>query len=397
MKAFLANVYHHGKVKFKLVQFNFLTLLVFEALYTLVATQIIYPGSFFLLNLVLEQWGFGFLSVTNIFAVLSNPVCLLIILAITLIFGFFALFELTTLIVLFNESHFKRHVSLVPLCQKGLERAVRIVKLRNFPLLIFVLIIIPFTEFSLSSSFIGHLSLPGFMMSYIFASPTRSLIYDLVSLGLLILVVEWIFSLHYFTLEDHDFTASTRKSRALVKGHFWHTAFWVAFWNAAVLLLLFLIFGSFELISTFVLGLLLADPLALSIFVGGFGFLVSALFTIFQLIETSITFALVSMFYYDYSESAGIAVASTALIKTPRPPHHRKKLFIGISVVTIFLIFLINSYVIFQSFHESFPAGLLDGPPKAQTSGQNALAPPTEPRELIKQINDFLFKDIVVE
>ena len=397
MKAFLAYVYHHGKIKFKLVQFNFLTLLVFEALYTLVATQIIYPGSFFLLDLVLKQWGFGFLSVTNIFAVLSNPVCLLIILGITLIFGFFALFELTTLIVLFNESHFKRHVSLAPLCQKGLERAVRIVKLRNFPLLIFVLIIIPFTEFSLSSSFIAHLSLPGFLMSYIFASPTRSLIYYLVSLGLLILVVQWIFSLHYFTLEDHDFTASTRKSRALLKGHFWHTSFWVAFWNGAVLLLLFIIFGSFELISTFVLGLLLADPLALSIFVGGFGFLVSALFTIFQLIETSITFALVSMFYYDYSESAGIAVASTALIKSPKPAGHRKKLFIGISVVTIFLIFLINSYVIYQSFHESFPDGVLDGQPKAQTTGQNALAPPTEPWELIKQINDFLFKDIVLE
>ena len=331
------------------------------------------------------------------FTVLSNPVCLLIIFGITLIFGFFALFELTTLIVLFNESHFKRHVSLVPLCQKGLERAVRIVKLRNFPLLIFVLIIIPFTEFSLSSSFISHLSLPGFLMSYIFASPTRSLIYYLVSLGLLILVVEWIFSLHYFTLEDHDFTASTRKSRALLKGHFWHTSFWVAFWNGAVLLLLFIIFSGFELISTFVLSLLLADPLALSIFVGGFGFLVSALFTIFQLIETSITFALVSMFYYDYSESAGIAVASEALIKSPKPAGHRKKLFIGISVVTIFLIFLINSYVVYQSFHESFPAGVLDGPPKAQTTGQNALAPPTEPRELIKQINDFLFKDIILE
>lgn len=397
MKAFLVDVYHHGKEKFKLVQFNFLTLLVFEALYTLVATQIIYPGSFFLLNLVLNQWGFGYLSVTNIFAVLSNPACLLIILVLTLIFGFFALFELTTLIVLFNESHFKRHVSLVPLCQKGLERAVRIVKLRNLPLLIFVLIIIPFTGFSLSSSFITHLSLPGFLMTYIFASPTRSLIYYLVSLGLLILVVEWIFSLHYFTLEDHDFTAATRKSRALLQGHFWHTSFWVAFWNGAVLLLLFLIFGAFELISTFVLSLLLADPLALSIFVSGFGFLVSALFTIFQLIETSITFALVSMFYYDYSEQANIAVDATPLIKCPKPPHHRKRLFIGISVVTIFLIFLINSVVIYQSFHESFPDGVLDGTPNAPTSGQTALAPPTEPRELIKEINDFLFKDIVLE
>lgn len=397
MKAFLTDVYHHGKVKFKLVQFNFLTLLVFEALYTLVASQIIYPGSFFLLNQVLNWSGFGLLSVTNIFAVLSNPVCLLAILIMTLVFGFFALFELTTLIVLFNESHFKRHVSLFPLCQKGLERAVRIVRLRNFPLLIFVLIIIPFTEFSLSSSFVSHLSLPGFMMSYIFASPTRAVIYNLVSLCLLLLVIYGIFSLHYFTLEDHDFTASFRKSRALIKGHFLHASFWVAFWNGAVLLLLFMIFGLFELISTVVLGLLLADPLALSIFIGGFGFFVSALFTIFQLIETSITFALVSMFYYDYSESAGIVVSSTPLIKTPRPDHHRKKLFIGISIVTIFLIFLLNSYVIYRSFNETFGSGALDGASNAQTSGQNAPDQTTEPRELIKQINDFLFKDIVIE
>lgn len=366
MKAFLADVFQHGKVKFKLVQFNFLTLLLFEAIYTLVGTQIVYPGSLFLFDQVMNVLGFPIISDANIFQVFSNPLCLLTMLFFLLVLGFYGLFELTTLIVLFNESHFQRHVRLLPLCQKGFERALRIAKLRNFPLLILVLIIIPFTEFSMASSFISEVSIPDFVMSHILASPMLSLIYFVVIVMLFLLVIFWIFSIHYFTLEDNNFFEAIKKSRALLKGHFWHTTFWVAFWNTAILLVLMLLLGLLEVVAYFVLTQILEDTLAVSIFIGSFGFFVAAFFTTFQLIETSITFALVSMFYYDYSQMAKIEIPSTALIvnknNSDEAVSERKKLFIGVSMVSIFVIVVLNSLIIFTTFHETFNSHFIEGP-----------------------------------
>lgn len=388
MKEFLMDVYQHGRIKFKLVQFNFLTLLVFEALYTLVATLIVYPGSFFLFNHAMTFLGFPFISDANIVQVLTNPLGLLAFLALLLTLGFFGLFELTSLIVLFNESHFQRPVRLLPLCQKGIERAIRIVKPRNFLLLIFVLIIIPFTEFSLATSFVSEVSIPEYLMEHILASPLLSFGYFVVMIVLFLMVVFWIFSLHYFTLADNDFFASIKKSMALLKGHFWHTVFWVAFWNTAILVLLFLLLGVLEVISYFALNQLLTNTLALSIFIGVFGFFVSTFFSTFQLIETSITFALVSMFYYDYSQQARINVPATALIPASPTDQTRRKQFIGLSLVTIIVIVAINCMIIFQSFDETFNAHFFEGPQVTARSSGLAPTPASTLATLQQAIDD---------
>jgi glycerophosphoryl diester phosphodiesterase len=380
MKAFLIDVFHHGKVKFKLVQFNFFTLLIFAALYTLVGTEIVYPGSYYLFTQTMNQLGFSIISDANILQVLTNPLCLLTILALILVLGFYGLFELTTLIVLFNESHFKRRVSLLPLCQKGFERALLIFKPRNFPLLIFVLFVIPFTEFSLASSFVAEVSIPEFLMSHILASPLLSIIYFTITLLLFCLVIFWVFSLHYFTLEDQSFIQAIKKSRRLIKGHFWHTTFWVAFWNAAILLILLILLALLELVSLFVLNLLIDHTLALSMFIGGFGFFVSVFFTTFQLIETSITFSLVSMFYYDYSQMAGIRVSDSAAVfgqnNTSGEVVVRKKMLVGVSVIAIFTIVLMNGYLIYTSFNDHFNSHFFEGPDI--TAQSNPMVSPSE-------------------
>ena len=392
MKAFLTDVFHHGKVKFKLVQFNFITLLIFEALYTLIGSLVIYPGSLFLLNKAMSLLGFPFLSDANIGLVLTNPLGLLALLLFILVLGFYGLFELTTLIVLFNESHFQRPVRLLTLCKKGVERAIRIVKPRNFPLIIFVLIIIPFTEFSLASSFVNEVKIPEFIMANIFASPLWTLSYFILLIGLFLLVMWGIFSIHYFTLEDQPFIQAIKKSRTLIKGHFWHTAFWVAFWNAAILLLLAMLFGILEVVAFFVLGQLLNDTLAVSIFIGFFGFFVSAIFTTFQLIETAITFALVSMFYYDYSQRAPCDVSSTALIETKnnrnKTDKPRKKLFIGLSMMTIFLIIAVDTYFIYMNFDDTFNSHFVEGPKITAQSSPSASASKNSLSTLQKAIDD---------
>lgn len=392
MKAFLTDVFHHGKAKFKLVQFNFSTLLIFEVLYTLIGTLVVHPGCLFLFNKVMTLLGFPFLSDANIGQALTNPLGLLSILVLILVLGFYGIFELTALIVLFNESFFKRQVRLLPLCKKAFERAIRIVRPRNFPLIIFVLIIIPFTEFSLASSFVYEIKIPEYIMSHIFASPLLSLGYFVLLIASFLIVMWGIFSIHYFTLEDQPFIPAIKKSRMLIKGHFWHTTFWVAFWNIAILLLLGILFGILEVVSFFILGQLLHNTLAVSIFIGFFGFFVSVFFTAFQLIETGITFSLVSIFYYDYSQMARCKLSSTPLIDPKITPDQtakaHKKRFIGLSIGAIFLIIAVDTYLIYTNFNETFNSHFAESPKITAQSTPSASAPENTLAALQSAINE---------
>ncbi|PKM71055.1 MAG: hypothetical protein CVU92_10425, partial [Firmicutes bacterium HGW-Firmicutes-17] len=371
-----------------LIQFNFLHLLFFEAIYTVAGTMIIYPGVFFLFNKIMTLLGFPYLSGSNFSQAMTNPLCLVTLLCFAFFVAFFGLLEFTTLILLFNESHFRRKVQLIPLCKEGFKRAIKIVKAKNFPFVIFILIIIPLTEFSLSSNFISEISIPEFIMSYITASPLYSTGFTALSLLLFLLSVIWIFSFHYFTLESRHFFQAIKKSRVLIKGHFWKTIFFVIFFNILILMLLVIAVIVLEIIAFFILGQLLNHPLALAIFIAAFGFLVSGLFTIFQLLTTSLNLAVVSELYYAYSASANIMVNPEPLAKDRYKIKVKQKTIAIIGMITVLLFIAINSFAIFNTFSETFNDQFLTGPQITAHRGGSNLAPENTLAALQKAIDE---------
>lgn len=371
-----------------LIQFNFLHQLFFEAIYTVVGTMIIYPGGFFLFNRIMTLLGFPYLSGSNFAQAMTNPLCLITLLCFAFFVAFFGLLEFTTLILIFNESHFHRKVQLMPLCKEGFKRAVKIVKAKNFPFIVFILLIIPLTEFSLSSNFISEISIPEFIMSYIMASPLYSSGFTAVSLLLFLLSVIWIFSFHYFTLENSNFFQAIKKSRILIKGHFWQTIFFILFFNFLILMLLVIAVIALEIIAFLILGPLLNHPLALSIFIAAFGFLVSGLFTIFQLLTTSLNLAVVSEFYYRYSASANLIVNPEPLAKDKYKIKVKQKTILIIGIITVLLFIAINSFAIFNTFSETFNDQFLSGPQITAHRGGSNLAPENTLAALQKAIDE---------
>lgn len=370
-----------------LIQFNFLHLLFFEAIYTAAGTMIIYPGGFFLFNRIMNLLGFPYLSGSNFTQAMTNPLCLITLLCFAFFVAFFGLLEFTTLILLFNESHFRRKVQLIPLCKEGFNRAIKIVQAKNFPFVIFILIIIPLTEFSLSSNFISEISIPEFIMSYIAASPLYSTGFIALSLLLFLLSVIWVFSFHYFTLASSNFFQAIKKSQILIKGHFWQTIFYILFINLLLLVLLVSAVIVLEIIAFFILGQILEHPLALSIFIAAFGFLVSGLFTIFQLLTTSLNLAVVSEFYYGYSASANLIVNPEPLAKDRYKIKAKQKTIAIIGMITVLLFIAINSFAIFNTFSETFNDQFLTGPQITAHRGGSNLAPENTLAALQKAID----------
>lgn len=381
-------IFSRTKEILTLIEFNFLHLLFFEAIYTAAGTMIIYPGGFFLFNKMMTLLGFPYLSGSNFTQAMTNPLCLITLICFAFFVAFFGLLEFTTLILLFNESHFRRKVQLIPLCREGFKRAVKIVTAKNFPFVIFILIIIPLTEFSLSSNFISEISIPEFIMSYITASPLYSTGFTALSLLLFLLSVIWIFSFHYFTLESSHFFQAIKKSKMLIKGHFWQTIFFIIFFNLLILVLLAIAVIMLEIIAFFILGQLLEHPLALSIFIATFGLLVSGMFTIFQLLTTSLNLAVVSEFYYGYSAAANLMVNPEPVAKDKHKIKIKQKTIVTIGITTIVFFIAINSFAIFNTFSETFNDQFISGPQITAHRGGSNLAPENTLAALQKAIDE---------
>lgn len=370
-----------------LLKFNFRILIFFEAIYTMIGSLVVYPVGIFLFNTIMSFLGFPYLSGANFTQALTNPLCLLNFLCFAVIFGFFALLELTTLILLFNESHFRRKIQLLPLVNEGFKRAITIVRPKNLLFLVFILVIIPLTEFSLSSNFISSISIPGFIMSYITANAFYSLGFLILSVILFLVAVYWIFSFHFFTLSGDNFFASVKKSVTLMKGHFWRSVLTILFWNVLIVLALVTVVIMLELITFFSLEQLINHPLGLAIFIGTFGFFVSSLFTFFQLIVSSMNLSIVSNFYYAYSQSSQLVVSADPLVTSNHPARLKKKTILAISIAVILFIVTLNSAVIFTSFNEIFNDHFLTGPDITAHRGASNLAPENTLAALQKAID----------
>ncbi len=342
-----------GKEKFELIKFNFPALVIFEALYMLIGTVIYLPLIQFLMTKSFSFLGYSYIIGENFREVISNPVCIFIFLVYFLLLAFYGLFELTSIILILNESHFRNKATLLPLIKVSVKKTLRIFIPRNFPLIILVLIVIPFTNFSLKSSLMTSLKVPEYIMQYILSVPILHIIYLLLVFALFALVVFWIFALHFFTLEDKSFLESIRSSWELVKGHTIAIVFLVLIWEVIITAAVFLIYLLAHFISAQLLNAVIDNYREISIFVAAFAFIVSSLSTIWELLTSTICLDLISVFFYEYHDYQD-RPSNKLTYKGNYPSGLPIQLLIPVGLFISLSVIIINSHSIYDSFDELF-------------------------------------------
>ncbi|WP_417090010.1 glycerophosphoryl diester phosphodiesterase membrane domain-containing protein, partial [Eubacterium maltosivorans] len=174
---------------FGLFRFNFWPLVIFEILYSFCGSTIIFPVTGFILKHSLSAAGLFYITGSNISELLRHPALWIVGLALLLILAFYTLIEFTTLAVCFHESLAGRKVQIIPLMRSGFKRALAIFKPKNFLMILFLILIIPFMNMMVTSNFIGELTIPGFISDYIADSPLLSVIFMALVAFLAVLVI----------------------------------------------------------------------------------------------------------------------------------------------------------------------------------------------------------------
>ena len=110
---------------------------------------------------------------------------------------------------------------LLALMRKGLKTSLRVIYQRNIVMILYLLIIIPMTHALVISGYITKFTVPQFIVDYIMSHTWLAILYIGFWIYIGLRSFHWIYSLHYFCLENCNFKQARKRSWKLQKNHYW--------------------------------------------------------------------------------------------------------------------------------------------------------------------------------
>ena len=203
----------------------------FELLYKLLSLTVFVPLAWALFNVSLRAAGLRYLDAANLKTFLFKPVTIMFLLLLLLLLAFYTLFDMSAVIYAMEQRRRGRLVSVPELLREGLSGSVRALARGPLLLAMYVVLVVPFINFGVTSGFLSALSVPEFIMNYIKARPPLYLAYLALAGALFCAAVKLIFSLHYCCLDSIPFPQAIRRSFQLTRGRFLKCCLLLIGWN----------------------------------------------------------------------------------------------------------------------------------------------------------------------
>ena len=283
--------------------------------------------------------GFTYLTIENILNFALNPITIIFLLFIIIFLTMVTIFDISTLIIIFDSSYKNKKISVMDSIKISLSKCKNIFKLKNISVAILVLFIIPFLNIGVTSNVITSIKIPEFIMDFINANKTLSIIFSLFYLFLLSILSKWLYSLHYMVIEGKSFKSARKSSKNLIKGNRFKDIIIVFLYQliSGISYILFLIIGIFILyILNMILGRIFVIKSILLTIVWMF-MLVSVI--IFTIISTGIGYSVISSLYYKHKIDKNEKLININYEEKKIIKKNNKKIKYAILVLSIISIF----------------------------------------------------------
>lgn len=211
-------------------------ILIFELIYKLTATAIVYPLAILIMNLLLKAAGVRYLTNEYILQTFVSPFTLFIIVLLIYLFVLYSTYEMAFLSSCFELKRQAYSVTIVETGWTALRRMKQILNIRNIPLILFCFISILTVNITVLYHIVLNDSIAGLLKRNLLHSEWYvKLGITAVILLIYAFVIAGIFSFNIFVLEKKSFRQSYKESCKLVKKHLPGTIFSLAGYNIAVL------------------------------------------------------------------------------------------------------------------------------------------------------------------
>ena len=196
----------------KMIQYNFKTLVLFELIFKIISFFIFTPLFLKCIDLIMKITGYRYITLENIKPFLFNPLTFSLLLLLILLIMVYAMFDITTIIIILDESYHNKKINILDVIRVSLEKCKNMFHLKNVMLAIMVLFLIPFLHLGVTSSFVSTIHIPEFVKIYILNNRLLFFLFLLITLFLICVLLRWLYSFHYYILENMNFKEARKKS-----------------------------------------------------------------------------------------------------------------------------------------------------------------------------------------
>ena len=281
-----------------------------------------------------------------------------------------ALFEIGGLLHSFSMAQIGRQTDIWSMMAAGLRTCRKTISPRNWPVMLFVLVLFPMTGALSLSNTAYKVKIPSFIEIGIEARPLFRTLFTIAYVFMIIVEIGIFFSINIYVLQKKNFVHSCKDSFMLGKGHFLNTIVCMALFSLTVNFLISTTVSILFYASGEILGLLpgLNSTLVLS---GENGVIEDALKQIIRsvLIPSVNNAALTALFYQYYEENESLAGITPHMFRTREISPRVKAAVIGCAVlmVSCSVIYIVHNY--------GFLAANVEKPAVCAHRGDNASAP----------------------
>lgn len=290
------------KNTFKIIKYNFSTLAKFEIIYKILVALIFVPMVMGGFKLSMKLTGFSYLTIENISSYILTPITLIFILVSILFLTLVTLFDISTMIIIYDASYNEKKISLKETLKISLSKIKNMLKIKNIPVAFLLLFLIPALDIGVRSSTFFKITLPEFILDFITSNKTLSIVSIMLYIALVVLLLRWIYSIHYMVLEGKSFGEARKSSSKLAKGNKFKDLMRIAFFE---------ILASFAYYAIIFIGILLVALLHKilnnyavvgSIIIAVICTFIAITFIIGTIVSNSLSYALISSSFYIHKE-----------------------------------------------------------------------------------------------
>lgn len=257
------------------------------------------------MKLALKAQGLSYLSDETIGTFIRAPLTWFFLLLIVLGMAFFTLFDICCIITCIHSSFRKQAMPLLALMRKGLKTSLRVIYQRNIVMILYLLIIIPMTHALVISGYITKFTVPQFIVDYIMSHTWLAILYVGFWIYIGLRSFHWIYSLHYFCLENCNFKQARKRSWKLQKNHYWTDLIIVLGWSAACIGIYYGVILSGSWLVSRVNQALPTQDLFSSLTLSGISLLMDVCGALFFCFDLPLFFICISLLFYYRKAAAG--------------------------------------------------------------------------------------------
>ncbi|MBO7674960.1 MAG: glycerophosphoryl diester phosphodiesterase membrane domain-containing protein [Atopobiaceae bacterium] len=168
--------------------------------------------------LLMRFSGTTYIAPANLALILTNPLNVVTLVIEQVLGTLVALFQIAGLLHAFSMAQIGRETTLGSMFFAGLRVCRKALRPKNWPVVLFILVLMPLTKVMALASTSYKLIIPGFINQTIEYTAMYRVLYQVLYLGIVSFVMLYVFTINYFVLSDDDFIKSCSKARRLGKG-----------------------------------------------------------------------------------------------------------------------------------------------------------------------------------